>query len=352
MGRVTQGLGIACAAAAVALATPRPAAASGSAAVAPLRAAYIYDYMSPSHVDSLAAAGFGRVVVRLVGDSVSSEMAGRVQQWVDRGRERGLEVVPDLLIQAPESRRLRVTTRRYTWGAGRVEDRIACPMDSLFWRSALLDHSEELLTRVDRVTRLAFDLEIYTGSRKYYDAGPCRCDACLHEYTGIAPAPQAARHAWRLSGLAGYEETRLQEIFVALFSELLQRHPGLEIGVFDLDLDSFVHRALARSLARLRVPVVDYCERSYSVGGAPLAGARARLKALGLEHARLLGGLWLKRWMPEDLSPGIRSILARSDGYFVFTTYSLWQEPTRLTGPYMLPGDRAAYWRAFREVNR
>lgn len=330
----------------------RSAPAAEAAAVPPSqRAAYLYHYMSTGHVDTLVRSGFGRVILRMVGDSVTTTMARQVQEWVDRGRERGVVVVPDILVQAPESRRLDGTSRRYTWGLGRVEDAIACPLDSLYWRSALLDHSLELLDAVDRVSRIAWDFELYTGSRKYYDAGPCRCRACLHEYTGVVPGADASRHAWRLSGLDGYQETRLGEIFSSLLSELLARHPGLEIGVFDLDKESFVHRALARALARARVPVVDYCERSYSVGGQPLSGVRASLKALGLADATILGGIWLKRWRPADLREGIRSIVERSDGYFVFTTYSLWQEPTSLAGPYVVPGERAAYWQAFKEVN-
>jgi hypothetical protein len=100
------------------------------------------------------------------------------------------------------------------------------------------------------------------------------------------------------------------------------------------------------------VPTIDYCERSYHLGGAPLSGARTRLDALGLAAAPLVGGVWLKRWTPRELPDGVRTILDRSDGYFVFTTYSLWLEPGQLAGPYELRGSPDGYWRALLEVNR
>ena len=45
------------------------------------------------------------------------------------------------------------------------------------------------------------------------------------------------------------------------------------------------------------------------------------------------------------------SITAVADGYFIFTTFSLWLDPAQLQGPYTLPGSRADYWAALREAN-
>jgi hypothetical protein len=72
---------------------------------------------------------------------------------------------------------------------------------------------------------------------------------------------------------------------------------------------------------------------------------------MGLTQAPLIGGVWLKRFTPDALGPAIRSITSLAPGYFVFTTFSLWQDPAKLTGPYQLLGDPAAYWQALRQAN-
>jgi hypothetical protein len=336
-------------AAVAALALAAVAAAAPAGARTPIRAAYFYDYMPLDHVDALAAARFNRGVVRLIPDSVGSDLAERLGALCARGRSLGLLIVPDILVQSRVRLAALPTTRRYTWGHGQAEPAIGCPLDSLHWQSALIDHLDEVIAAVPGLTAVAVDLELYDAGRKHYDGGACRCRPCLAEYTGGAPPP--ADQSWRLSGLLAYQEARLTGLFTALLQGFAARHPGVELGVLDLDLDSFVHRALGRGLRRARVPTVDYSERSYRAGGAAIPSARGRLDALGLEDVPLVGGLWLKRWHPREVASGVRSVLERADGYFVFTTYSLWLDPSRLDGPYTLPGPPADYWRAFREVN-
>jgi hypothetical protein len=99
------------------------------------------------------------------------------------------------------------------------------------------------------------------------------------------------------------------------------------------------------------VPTVNYCERTYGTGGGALPAVRSRLRALGLPGCPVVGGLWLKRWTPEGLPPAVASIAERGDGWFAFTTFSLWLDPAQLTGPYTLLGPPSAYWAAARRAN-
>lgn len=324
--------------------------AAPPSAAAPVRAAYFYDYMGVDHLDSLAAAGFDRAVIHWITDSLGTRGALKLNAFLDRGRRVGIVVTPEWALQARARLAALPTARRYTWGAGTVENDVGCPLDSLFWRSALLDRADEILAAAPGVTRLAVDLEIYFGGRHHYDAGPCRCPYCLREYLGGAML--GGRDPRRLAGLLGWERSRLTRLLAALLSEFATAHPGVELGVFDLDYDSFVHRALARALARAHVPTADYTERTYGTAGGSAPAARAVLDALGLEGAPLIGGLWLKRFAPKDVPAALQSLLDRADGYFVFTTYSLWLDPSKLAGPYTLPGDPASYWAAFRQANR
>jgi len=325
-------------------------AIAAAPARADVRAAYFYSYMDLAHVDSLVRRGFDRGIVHFIGDSLDAKQVKQLHDLAAHADSLGLDLAPQWSLQAPERLTALRTTRRYTWGKGHIEDEVGCPLDSAFWRSALIDRAEETLAAAPGIRRIAVDLEIYGAGVSHYSAGACRCPACLAEYTRRPVGALTAADAWRLSGLHAFEEARLGALLTRLLSEFAARHPGVEIGVFDLDLDSFVHRALARGLRRAQVPTADYCERSYSAVTG-LTTARARLTSLGLGASPLIGGLWLKRFAPGDLRSAVRSIAAQADGYFVFTTYSLWLDPIQLSGPYTLAGRPSDYWRALAEVN-
>lgn len=321
-----------------------------SLAASAVRAAYVYDYMPPSHIDSLAACGFDRVLVHALPDSLDAAAAAKLRSLVDRGAADGVDVVPEWLLQQASRLAARPATRRYTWGHGTAEPTVACPLDSAYWRSALLDRLDETLAADPRVRRVAVDLELLNAGRHHYDAGPCQCAACIAEYAH-GNARLLSRDPARLSGLMPYEEARVASIFRGLLAEIARRHPGVEVGVLDLDFASFVHRATGRALARSGVPTADYTERTYGTGAASLTDARAQLARLGLNGTPLIGGLWLKRFTPAALTAAVRAMRSEADGYFAFTTYSLWQSPARLSGPYLLQGAPGDYWTALRAAN-
>jgi hypothetical protein len=326
------------------------AADSGGARV-PVKAAYVYEYMPATHVDSLAARGFDRAIVHWLADSLDTGGRARLAALAARGHALGVDLVPEWLLQSPAFVAARPPGRRYTHGRGVVEPEAACPLDSVYWKRALFDRAGEFLDAEPGITRLAVDLEIWRGTLHHYRAGPCRCASCVGAYTAGAPR-LAGRDPARLTGLLAWEEGRLERMLRPLLAGFAARHPGVALEVLDLDLDSFVHRALARALAATGVPTTDYTECSYSEGAAPLAAARARLDALGLRDAPIVGGLWLKRFTPSKLPKAAREIRAASDGWFVFTTYSLWLDPARLSGPYTLPASQERYWHALEEANR
>ena len=323
--------------------TAAPTLSAGAPRPAPIKAAYFYSYMSQGHLDSLAAAGFNRAIIKCISDSLGTRGAAEIKSFMERGRELGIEIAPEWSLQARARLNALPTSRRYTWDDGHVEADVGCPLDSPFWCSALLDRASEVLAAVPAARRLVVDLEIYTGSRHHYDAGPCRCSTCLGEFarSGRGGNPGDS------SALEAFEEDRLTHILAVLLGEFAKEHPGIELGVFDLDFDSFVHRAMARALVQANVPTVDYTERTYSRGGAEIAAARA---ALG-PRVPLIVGLYLKRFTPGALADSVQSVVRRADGYFIFSTYSLWQDPKRLAGAYTLAGPPSQYWTALRRAN-
>lgn len=324
------------------------AAGGVGAAAAPSRAAYFYHYMSAAHVDSLAAAGFDTALIHWIPDTLGVRGARELQAFRARGLATAVDIVPEWSLQQLSRLAARPADRRYTWGGGVIERDTPCPLDSAYWRSALLDRVSEWLATDSTIRRVALDLELWKGRRHHWDAGPCRCRYCVAEYRGKRMAPRDPR---RLTGLHGWEEASLERRLIPLLREFARRHPGVELGVLDLDYEAFPHRALARALVQAGVPTADWCEKSYGTGGRDLAAVRRRLLALGLGSAPLHGGIWLGRFSPAELPAAVRGVRASADGWFAFTTYSLWQDPAKLQGAYTLAGPVARYWDSLREAN-
>ncbi len=326
-------------------------AAARPAPAASVRAAYFYHYLAPEHLDSLALAGFDRAVIHWIPDTLDAASARELAAFRARGAALGIEVVPEWVFQAPTRLAARPAARRYAWGEGEVEPSVPCPLDSAYWASALFERAEEFLAADPSLRRVAVDLEHFEGRRRHYDAGACRCASCVSEYARGTAGLDTSRPS-RLAGLLAFEERALARRLVPQLEAFARRHPGVAIEVLDLDFDSFVHRALARALAKTGVPTADYCERSYSSGAAGLAGVRSRLRALGHGTTPVYGGLWLKRFAPAALAVALRDLRAACDGAFVFTTYSLAVDARELAGPYVLAGSARDTWTALAEGNR
>lgn len=314
---------------------PHPAVA------APIKAAYFYGYMSQSHMDSLAAAGFNRAVIKNVGDSLGARQLTEYRGWLDRGRRLGIEVAPSWSLQARSRLNSLPTRRRYTWSGSQVEPDVGCPADSTFWRSVLYDRAKEMLRAFPELRHLMVDLEIYTGTRTHYDSGPCYCPWCQDEYSR-AIAGRDPRH---IPTREAFQEVQVQNILTTLLRRIVVEHPGIEMSFFDLDLPWSVHKAMCRALATTGLKTTNFTERTYTIAASGVPAARSALQAAGLS-APVIAGLHLKKFSPADL-PGItRIVLDVADGCFIFTTYSLWENPAKLSGAYTLPASATAYWKS------
>jgi len=310
----------------------------------PVRAAYFYSYMSLFHMDSLRSAGIERAMIKFIGDGLSDRTRNELHAFVTRSAQTGVELVPTFSLQATAILQGLATSRRYTWqlptGGTFEEANVGCPVDSSFWRAVFLGRALEILEEAPTVRRIAVDLEIYTGSITHYIAGPCYCSSCTSEFEA---APLGSRSEFQLA--------RMTSILTGLLAEFRNARPGVELGIFDLDKDADVHRAMIRALVQTNVPTTDYCERSYRLGGEALDLARTVLAAEG-SRAPVVGGIWLKQHPPEQMYGAIRSVLDHADGYFIFTTFSLWLPPDQLYGPYLIPGSQTDYWMQIKGSNQ
>ena len=98
-------------------------------------------------------------------------------------------------------------------GRGRAERRL--PDRFAVLSSTFRDRAVEILSAFPSATRLAVDLEIYTGTLHHYDAGPCRCASCLSEFAAAGG-----------TDLESFEEDRLVALLTSWLRELAACAPG------------------------------------------------------------------------------------------------------------------------------
>jgi hypothetical protein len=308
---------------------------------ATVRAAYFYDYVSYYHLDSLAASGMNRALVKFISDTLGAKGTERLRGWMGKSDRTRVVVVPAFNLQNRVRLQAAGTTRRYTWGGGTVEAEVACPQDSALLASIFLERAREFLAADGRVRGLLVDLEIYHGGIHHYDRGACQCTSCLAEYAVASASPEPP------ASMEAFQQERLAGLLAPMLAGLRLDRPHIEFGFLDLDYDSFVHRAFATAVERSQVRAVDYTERTYSVGASGLEAVKAALRDIA-PGVPVVGGLWLKRHAPSTLPQTLRDVARQSNGFFLFTTYSLWQDPALLTGTYTLQGTAAEYWQALR----
>jgi hypothetical protein len=107
---------------------------------------------------------------------------------------------------------------------------------------------------------------------------------------------------------------------------------------------------MALATVKAKVATADYTERTYMTGTSDLQSAKNVLAGLGVK-APVVGGLILMSYTPSTFTTTAEAMSSQAAGYFVFTTYSLWTDPSKRVGRYALQGTPAEYWSAFQAAN-
>jgi hypothetical protein len=334
-----------------------------------VRGAYFYQSQGREHFQQLAQAGFnaafvkydGLAVLNPAGDGANIEHMRNCAAWA---RETGLHFFPVInYIAETERGAMTGKFRPFVTSDGRTIADTPCPRDANYWEHVVGDRSV-LIARLSRevaIAGLIIDPELYGSSLgSQYGDMPCMCDNCFRSFLhlgGKAQLPQpAARYEYLLSrGLADKYRAFLEDEVAALADKQRKRihelNPRLLLGGFQLDRDDFYPRGLVRGLSTHKMPVLVMPETTYVMGYADyVPAAIARLQDLGKPFL-FIGGLWISKFWPDYIGAHVYHMAINSDGYWLFTTFSLAVPPSQLSGDYLIPGAADDYWRALRQAN-
>ncbi|MGI5819579.1 MAG: hypothetical protein ACOX9R_15925 [Armatimonadota bacterium] len=249
---------------------------------------------------------------------------------------------------------------------GRVE-RYACPLEERFWQEHLLPGMLERAALANdpelQVDGLWIDFELYatvTGQRYYTNA--CYCDHCIAQFAAhrgieIPELAPEQRRPWLEEQGHGDEYTqllqeRVEEYATEVREQVHAMNPNLLLGFYPTPHNwSLV--GVARAFSTERLPIILWATDTYTGGGPARVPDdwRAHYESLGI-NARYCAGMLLRCYSAKNLAANIYEASAKGDGYWLFTTYTLWTPEDEHRGDYYLAaGSAEEYWAAIERAN-
>ncbi len=243
------------------------------------------------------------------------------------------------------------------------------PLEEKYWLGQLLSEAKyaaELSKSYPNVKGLLIDVEMYAGQimwRTHCSFDDQTYQAVMQKLgkkkPGLNPSKVAKdnRYNWLLENnlLEDYfsvEEQLVTDIARRFRSEIDAINPDFELGILPYEANWF-YDGWIKGLSTPTSSVLICSESEYSGGLAPSAFAKIdRLKKKGANF-RYLPGLMPKYYSPKQFGIMAKQCLDLTAGYWIFTTYSLWQpEPEKLWGDYLIQAPAAQYWQSLAKANK
>lgn len=334
-----------------------------------VKGAYFYTSCGPEHFKLLAENGFNCGMVKLglsltspEGDSGRLSSIGRFGR---AARENGVHFFPCINFAGhPEIALVKKLGCAFVSTEGVALGKTPCPLCRGYWDRVLGARLAALAKNADElgIGGLLFDPEMYGADLGMYPGIPCLCDDCFRAFVeaqrretpGLEPG---GRFAWlKENDLLTAYRAAAEEGLAAITSSVRERirtcNPDVPIGFLNYS-DTWYYNGLVRGLGTPEMPVSVWIESpTYALGYIPAVKARVESFAKGGMYARLIGGLWLQKFMPTDLPAQCYFMSRNAGGYWLFTTYSLSQPPEKLKGDYTVLAPRSAYWGALKQANQ
>ena len=179
----------------------------------------------------------------------------------------------------------------------------------------------------------------------------------LTDEVDAAGVDRAKRYEWLLEKNLLEEYFTIEEGLVADIARRFRKeidaiNPDFQLGIFPYEANWF-YDGWVKGLASDKSAVLICSEAEYNHGLTLSAFAQeARLKTFGVDF-RYMPGLYFLKHSPKQMAIHARRCLDAFDGYWMFTTYSLWQdEPKKLRGAYIIQAARDQYFEALGKANR
>jgi len=320
-----------------------------------IRAAYFYGKCGLEKAELLKSKGINTLILKCkVADALP---------WAKEAKRLGLKCffACNFSIDAKKA-----GLRQAVLADGFVE-RYVCPLDERFWKehfSKSIMQAVEYSTQADNeVTGLWIDFELYHQIRqRYYTTNACYCDHCFKAFLksqwrdAPAVAPEKRQQWLRDNGLFEKYHPYLQGRIEAFAKDLRERihavNPRFLLGFYPTPKNwSLI--GVARGLSTKERPIILWATDTYGGGGPTRVPKdwRKTFEEQGI-HTRYSAGLLLRCYTAPNLAANLYHTTQEGDGYWLFTTYTLWTPPEKCGEYYYLAGGSPdEYWAAINTAN-
>lgn len=249
---------------------------------------------------------------------------------------------------------------------------VPSPLERKYWMGQLLQEAlyiAELAKTYPNIRGFNFDLEAYAENvmwrhnSSFDDQTFFAAIAQMQEAHGSELMVAAKRVPFekRYDWLAEYDLLKdyfdaqsqlITQLAIEFRKRVREVNPDLELGFVYYE-PNWMHDGWARGLGTADKPCVIFSELEYHHGIGPSSrGLAQRLKDMGL-YARYLPGLQPEHFTPGQFARAAADANYWHNGYWMFTSYSLWQpKPEKLWGPYTLLAAADQYISALGSVNQ
>lgn len=266
-------------------------------------------------------------------------------------------------------------TRAYVQGPTRYispgEKDAPGPLEERYWLGQLLAEAKfvaELSKTSPSIKGFLIDVEMYAGDLMW------RGNSSFDDQTYAAVTTQMQqkklwnhsldpakvdrdkRYAWLYENNLIKHYFAIQEQLVSDVAREFRReidaiNPDLAIGMLPYEVNWF-YNAWLKGLANDNTPVMIISESEYGPGITPSVPAiRDYLDTLDINY-RYMPGFYFYKHSPQQLAFHAGQALDSCNGFWMFTTYSIWQpDPSKLHTAYLIQAPAAQYWDALRKAN-
>ena len=237
------------------------------------------------------------------------------------------------------------------------------PFEKKYWLGQLLQPAlfvAEISKDHPNIKGFLIDVEMYAGHIMWRDHTSFDDDTFskVTESLGVDAnsVDSGNRYNWLLENslLEKYlstEEDMVAGIATEFRKEVDKINPDFSLGILPYEANWF-YDGWVRGFASGKPEALVFSESEYGIGFTSSAMAKSERLEKKIGNVRYLPGLMPKDHSLKMFGYHAAKCIEKLDGYWIFTTYSLWQpQPEKLWGAYLIQADKQQYWDLLRKVN-
>jgi hypothetical protein len=308
-----------------------------------------------SVIEPAAKAGCNTLILALdVRVPAPAELEPTMARWARACAQHELDLWVSFTLFSAREPKWVGRYRPFVDAEGKRHPNTPCPLDEDFWQRTVAARYDLLadLARKHDLAGILIDPEMYGADFSLYRQ-PCHCATCsaaaadkLDEQAEEGAASRWSDGNRALRAQRAALRDTIREWMAASRERVAQRAPGVQLGGFHIDQQTPFAEGLLLGMGTEEQPAYIFSQRTYQFGYTPnVQKIQQQVQRLGAS-AKLVCGLWQRKFTPEALAAHAYHCARDSAGYWIYT-FETFSRPEYSP----LPKPASEYWAALRRAN-